>query len=850
MNRIVSLPDQAVLRLAIISGICLVAAQLRAGIFEDLHDFGTPLGDLCVQPAGGIVFDTNGTFYGTAAEGGTDGFGGIYYQQTNGFNNVLWNFTGHADGAVPTGDLVLSGGTLYGTTLGGGASDGSVYKINTDGSGFTVLHDFSVSDGASPVGGLVLSGNVLYGVTEDGGSAGSGVIFKVNIDGSGFAVLKTFTARDSVTYTNVDGAFPEGGLILAGGTLFGTASVGGPNDCGTVFSTQTNGAGFEVIHAFNQTDGYQPRATLLALDGALYGTTYYGGSNGRGVVFTLNPDGSGFADLHPFASDGSEGTWPEAGLVAIGQTLYGTANSGGGSADDGSGTVFSLNSDGSNFTVLHEFDPIDPDYEDNNDGAGPAADLAVYNDTLYGTAGTGGPFEYTDGGTIFQLNPDGSDFYVNYAFDTTSYSNDGTYPETVLADGGAVFYGITYAGGLYGLGDIFKVNRDGTGFAILRSFSGMDGDYALNSLVLSGSKLYGTTQEGGVHYAGNIFSLNTDGTGFTNLYSFTGTNDGALTYGAPALAGNVLYGATAEGGTNGSGTIWRIGVDGSNFQVLHSFAAGEGSACQAGLLVSGGTLYGEAYNGGNGNGTLFKIETDGTGFTVLRNFSLYSQQGPQAEGANPEGGLILGGGTLYGTSYSGGDNHTGNIFKINTDGTGYASLWSFEPLSGGTYGYNANGARPQGGLVLVNGLLYGVTSQGSPNGMGTLFVVSTNANSSTGFTNLHNFGSSTEDGQYPGASLIFNGGALYGTSYAGGDYDYGMVYGYLLVPPLMITNSAGNPLVFWQNDGANHVLQSATNLATPLWLAAPAVNWTNYPYIGLQLTNGIVPSAAYFRLQE
>src|SRR5438045_3777969 len=98
---------------------------------------------------------------------------------------ILHTFTGGSDGANPGGDLVLSGNTLYGSTGGGGSGVGTVFKVNTDGSGFTNLHSFIAlnnytnSDGANPSGGLLLSGNTLYGTAVFGGSSGYGTVFAV-----------------------------------------------------------------------------------------------------------------------------------------------------------------------------------------------------------------------------------------------------------------------------------------------------------------------------------------------------------------------------------------------------------------------------------------------------------------------------------------------------------------------------------------------------------------------------------------------------------------------------------------------------------------------------------------------
>jgi uncharacterized repeat protein (TIGR03803 family) len=110
---------------------------------------------------------------------------------------VLHQFAG-ADGKQPS-SLVLSGTTLFGTTMSGGSSNrGTVFRLNTDGSAFTMLKQFTGSDGSDPLGGLALSGTTLYGTTSSGGNSNCGTVFKLATDGREFTVLKEFTGSDGI----------------------------------------------------------------------------------------------------------------------------------------------------------------------------------------------------------------------------------------------------------------------------------------------------------------------------------------------------------------------------------------------------------------------------------------------------------------------------------------------------------------------------------------------------------------------------------------------------------------------------------------------------------------------------
>src|SRR5262249_249401 len=150
---------------------------------------------------------------------------------------------------------------------------------------------------------------------------------------------QTFTALHS--FTNTDGASPYAGLTPGNnGTFYGTASLGGSSGLGTVFAVNADGTGFTILYSFaGGSDGANPWAGLVLLGNTLYGTAYRGGSTSYGTVFALNTDGTGFTNLHTFTGS-SDGANPNSALILSGNKLYGTAAYGGNSA---AGTVFALN---------------------------------------------------------------------------------------------------------------------------------------------------------------------------------------------------------------------------------------------------------------------------------------------------------------------------------------------------------------------------------------------------------------------------------------------------------------------------------------------------------------------------
>ncbi len=385
----------------------------------------------------------------------------------------LYGFTGGDDGAEPGGALILSGTTLYGTAPGGGTfRGGTVFAINTDGTGFTNVYSFSTtigplatnSDGVGPQAGLILSSNTLYGTAGGGGTNGNGTVFAVNTDSSGFTNLHTFTALDPVTSTNLDGAEPEAALIISGRTLYGTTFQGGSYGNGVVFRVNTDGSSFTNLYSFTGgNDGSFPVAALVLSGNTLYGTTESGGSNSYGAVFSVNTNGENFSNLYSFTAlsfpleTNRDGANPQAPLILSGTTLYGTASQGGTS---GSGTVFAIQTSGTGFTNLHNFPKLVPiNSGTNSDGAEPRGGLVLVGNILYGTAVEGG----TSGiGTLFAVNTDGSGFTNLHSFTArgpeSGHNSDGEFPEAGLFFSAYAFYGTALGGGGSGGGTVFSLS--------------------------------------------------------------------------------------------------------------------------------------------------------------------------------------------------------------------------------------------------------------------------------------------------------------------------------------------------------------------------------------------------------
>jgi uncharacterized repeat protein (TIGR03803 family) len=232
------------------------------------------------------------------------------------------------------------------------------------------------------------------------------------------------------------------------GTLYGT-SGGGANGKGTVFSITPSGKE-QVLYSFRGgTDGAGPAAGVTDVKGTLYGTTEGGGAYSTyyvgpaGTVFSVTPSGKEKV-LHSFGL-GKDGIQPQAGLVEVKGTLYGTTGVGGSGACGrvGCGTVFSITPSGRE-TVLHSFN--------GSDGQDPSATLLNVNGTLYGTTYIGGAYGC---GTVFSITLSGYETVV-YSFGGSS--QDGCYlPRSGVIDVNGTLYGTTFIGGAHNDGTVFSI---------------------------------------------------------------------------------------------------------------------------------------------------------------------------------------------------------------------------------------------------------------------------------------------------------------------------------------------------------------------------------------------------------
>ncbi len=366
-----------------------------------------------------------------------------------------------------------------------------------------------------------------------------------------------------------DGSYPLSTLLNVNGVLYGTTASGGSaspsGGCGTVFSVSPTQAE-ALVYAFKcGADGNFPSGALVNLNGTLYGTTQFGGlaGIGSGSVFSVTPAGIENIIFSFYEPNGGQN--PEAGVINVGGTLYGTAPAGGdpirktANCGNGCGTVFSVTPAGDG-TVVYAFKGST--IRGGGDGARPLGGLTAVGGTIYGTTAAGGNGDGIPGGrgarcgTVFTITPSGSETVV-YSFqgNLKGVGLNAAGPQASTVAVGNILYGTAFGGygGAGSNGVIYSIATGGVE-KIVHLFKGSprDGAAPYAELLNLNGTLYGTTSLGGVNGQGSVFSVTPSGVEKV-VYSFKGGADGAKPFTGLINIGDVLYGTTTAGGGTGCG---------------------------------------------------------------------------------------------------------------------------------------------------------------------------------------------------------------------------------------------------------------------------------------------------------
>ena len=612
-----------------------VASFKSDGTSALLHDFKIADPTDC----NGVITGPGGKLYGTTVTGGTYYNGTLFSVNTDGTDfKIIYHYknagTASPPAVSPDGKLyTVISDSLYIIAADGSAltfinkvaqnckrvvisedqwiygcggtenNSGVIFRIKRDGSGYAILHVFDVNtDGALDVPNSLVcitpTGRIF--LTCSGGVNYYGTLVSMKTDGSDFKINKAFSSTDQNNF----GVVPlSGGAVLHdNGRIIFTTSLGGDNFAGTITSFDTLTSTLTKIFSFpfisGTINGTHPkiingklvglgtnRLYSVALDGTGYqvlntlplsgypilnydtstNNILYCSSGGAfkntqlvktDVVTNIN------STIHSFGNV-PEGYNPDGIIRTPNGVLFGIARNGG---SEGGGTLFKMNANGSAFSLVKNFA--------GNNGQSPVGQLLYASDgRLYGVCKRSGVSGSSDNMLIYGVDVNGNNYSVLQVFPTSAEGS--LIPELSESSFGEI-------AGLIGPSDrfpppakIFKLNKNGTGFTILKTLSGSDGFIPKHGLVLYNGYFYGVNTSGGnIQTNGSIFRIKEDGKDFSVVKHFNSGSspEGGLTLGSD----NKLYGVTLHDGSNSLGIAFALNPSDLTFQVIYNFALSDG----------------------------------------------------------------------------------------------------------------------------------------------------------------------------------------------------------------------------------------------------------------------------------
>ncbi|MBI1226958.1 MAG: T9SS type A sorting domain-containing protein [Bacteroidetes bacterium] len=476
------------------------------------------------------------------------------------------------------------------------------------------------------------------------------------------------------------------------------------------------------------------------------GSTKGGGIHNTGSFFRLNMETDEHEEFFSFSALGPFDpiAYPLQGSDG---RLYGETRQGG---DLNVGTVFSLKKDGSDLKVLHSFN--------GQDGQNPSNGLCeASNGKLYGIIGSSTNYGKS---VIYVIDKDGENFEVLHELSQL---------ECKAPSGGLIehldgyLYGLGLYGGTLDKGVIYRIKKDGTGFQVVYEFAGgLNGERPVGQLVsMPNGNLYGVTNSGGSDGGGIFFRFSTTNFNLDMLHDFVDDNKGISPIGGLTKVSNgYLYGHTAAGGTYNLGTIYRIDINGNNFNAILDFNWTDVLLPKGRMVEAQGKLWGITSNfviQGN-EGSIYSIDKDGSNLEQVHYFSsYYDTESTTALAVGDDG-------NVYGFTAYAGSGKRGGVFSINTDNLAFTEIKNFTTSIG-------NGFYPSEMIEGENGMFYGSCSEGGNYDKGVIYSY---RKSDGAFSVLHHF--DDIEGAQPLVLLFGPDGKLYGNTLHGGDFDEGTIY--------------------------------------------------------------------------
>jgi len=592
-------------------------------------------------------------------------------------------------------------------------SNGFLFSTDSSGQNFQVKYDFPVTTfGANPANLEMIPYNgKLYGTTSLGGANNFGTLFEYDPTNNTYSKKFEFGPNPSIT-----GGDPKGSLLLYNNKFYGLAADYGASGGGVIFEWDPATNVYTKKYDLTGAGGSNPQNSLRLMNGKMYGTTAGGGSTNIGVVFEWDPVTNVYTKLVDLngVGAGSNGWSFYNNVTPYNNKLYCMTQRGG--VND-YGTLLMIDPAlpiGSNTTIIKHFDATSGGASNNNE-------MIVYNNKLYGCLNGGG---INSQGTLFELNPAGNVFTKLVDF---NYTVNGAGPAGKLVQNGSKFLAFCSSGGVNGTGTIFEWDPATPTTAVKKyDFLPNNFDNSINpgsTLSFINSKFYAVTYNGGYTNQGNLFEYDYATNSVTKKKTFNAAENGRIPLGKPVLLNGKLYGICYQGPQEIFGTpygcLWSFdpatSIYSRKFLFDYPNNAINGRAPVSAPVAYNGKLYGTTTNGGISDiGVLYEYDPVTNGY-------IKKDMQPIA-GSYPVGEPAVYNNKLYGMTNANGIGNNGIIY-------------SYDPATGvlnKVYDVQNGGSLvPNGAFTLYNNKLYGTTSGGGVNSAGGMIVYDPVANTAS-----------------------------------------------------------------------------------------------------------------------
>jgi uncharacterized repeat protein (TIGR03803 family) len=259
----------------------IYSVNLKTGAVANLYTFSR--GESQASP--GALVEIGRKLYGTTYNAGDSNNGSVFaFDPATLAYSTLYSFTAGNDGKNPQG-LIVNGGLLYGVaTVGGANGHGTIFSVDPNSGAETTIYAFQGAPDGSGPSGIVFHKGAIYGTASFGGANNDGTLFTLNPGTGQLSLLFSFPGA-------AGGCTPGGQPTIDGKLIYGiTGSCGDTANQGTFYSVSLKTGTEQVLHTFsNGPDGVSPEAAPLLYKGVIYGTTSVGGANNAGTIFEYTP---------------------------------------------------------------------------------------------------------------------------------------------------------------------------------------------------------------------------------------------------------------------------------------------------------------------------------------------------------------------------------------------------------------------------------------------------------------------------------------------------------------------------------------------------------------------------------